>query len=61
MNDAIPDNHNDDLRIRELKRLSTPAEVIGDCGGNVAASATWLPRAPGYTAFSMATTIVLSS
>jgi 3-deoxy-7-phosphoheptulonate synthase len=40
MNDAIPDNHNDDLRIRELKRLSTPAEVIGDCGGNVAASAT---------------------
>jgi 3-deoxy-7-phosphoheptulonate synthase len=40
MNAAITNNHNDDLRIRELKRLSTPAEVIGDCGGSDSASAT---------------------
>jgi 3-deoxy-7-phosphoheptulonate synthase len=32
--------HTDDLRIRELKRLSTPAEVIGDCGENEQASDT---------------------
>ena len=31
---------NDDLRIRELKRLSTPAEVIGDCADASRASAT---------------------
>ena len=30
----------DDLRIRELKRLSTPAEVIGDCANPDAAHAT---------------------
>ncbi len=40
MNTAIATTHNDDLRIRELKRLSTPAEVIGDCGGSEPASAT---------------------
>ena len=40
MNAAAPPTHNDDLRIRELKRLSTPAEVIGDCGSSEPASAT---------------------
>jgi 3-deoxy-7-phosphoheptulonate synthase len=40
MNTAVPTTHNDDLRIRELKRLSTPAEVIGDCGSSEPASAT---------------------
>ena len=30
----------DDLRIRELKRLSTPAEVIGDCGDGERAADT---------------------
>jgi 3-deoxy-7-phosphoheptulonate synthase len=40
MNAALTDARNDDLRIRELKRLSTPAEVIGDCGSSEPASAT---------------------
>jgi 3-deoxy-7-phosphoheptulonate synthase len=40
MNAALTDARNDDLRIRELKRLSTPAEVIGDCGRSEPASAT---------------------
>ena len=40
MNTVISNTDTDDLRIRELKRLSTPAEVIGDCGSSELASAT---------------------
>jgi len=40
MNTATHHSATDDLRIRELKRLSTPAEVIGDCGDCELASAT---------------------
>jgi 3-deoxy-7-phosphoheptulonate synthase len=39
---STPTSHGatDDLRIRELKRLSTPNEVIGDCGSNERACLT---------------------
>ncbi len=37
---SSPTGATDDLRIRELKRLSTPAEVIGDCGNSERAGIT---------------------
>jgi len=39
-NATINNVRTDDVRIRELRRLSSPAEVIGDCGDSEAADAT---------------------